>query len=174
MATKKKGTQRKRGNGTSRKPASKRSPIAKPKQSREAKLRSAAAKKGWQTRKRREREIEERGAPIVQIEGPHGRPALTKDFDGLNDVKELAKLAKKFYPDARNAMFAFRMRIVSDAKTGETEDRWVSIPFAVDGGKGVIDRQANEAGEYLRILMEGRTTYGLPAIPIEITVVINE
>lgn len=150
------------------------------------KQRSAAAKKGWRTRRKRERELERlydeweeieeeyeeeelkeviSETPIIQTEGPHGREAYTKDWDGIADFERLSEVAKA--EGAEKVSFAFRLRFIPDVEEPDQyTERWVSIPFSSNMRQQVIN-----ANDYMDNFLSGRLNYGL-VVPIEATVVI--
>ena len=90
-----------------------------------------------------------------------------KDWDGMDDVKELAKYVKITYPDATRWQFAFHLRFIQDVESGEGEDRWVSIPFGSN-----LKTQVRNANDYLDVLLSGKMNYGV-VIPLGVIVVIQ-
>jgi len=91
------------------------------------------------------------------------------DWDGSRrDIKDLAKEARKHFPNAIGWMFAFRFRFISDVSAGEGEDRWVSIPFSDN-----LKQQIINANDYAGVFLSGRMNYGV-VIPLEATIIVQE
>lgn len=141
-----------------------------PKRKRPSRSKSSrAAKKGWETRRRKQRELEEArellGAPIVEIEGPHKRRALTKDWDGLKDHDALAKAAREQFPNAKAWQYAFQFEI--PAMDGER--RWISIPFGKD-----FRQQLTNAKDQTEASIQGILGHYKGIIPIAVSIIVQE
>lgn len=126
------------------------------------KRRSEAAKRGWRKRKAKLNQ----GSAIVLIEGPHGRAALTKDWDGFLDHDRLAEAAKEMFPDAKEWLWAFRAQFITEEPD---ESRWISIPFWHQ-----FEQQLQNSKDQVLGAIEGIMTQSLRVVvPLQLTVVVR-
>jgi hypothetical protein len=103
----------------------------------------------------------------MHFEGPHGRPALTKDWDGMEDHRRLAEVAKEWYPNAKAVMWAFRAQFITDAPE---ESRWISIPFDSN-----FKQQLQNSQDQVLGAIEGIMSQSLKVVvPLQLSIIIKE